>query len=103
MVSYATGASEVIEVKILRTRLPSQSRGGADSSAPGAAGAAIVFEGDAMLVPCACGGVLEVLQVQPPTKKAMAAKDWKNGLRGKRLALPAEQSQVQTQQAVAAA
>ncbi|KAG2430426.1 hypothetical protein HXX76_009951 [Chlamydomonas incerta] len=90
----ASGASEVIEVKILRTRLPSQPRGG------GGGGGAVVFEGDAMLVPCAGGGVLEVLQVQPPTKKAMATKDWKNGLRGKRLALPAAQQQ---QQAVAAA
>ncbi|KAG2431327.1 hypothetical protein HYH02_013455 [Chlamydomonas schloesseri] len=91
----ASGASEVIEVKILRTRLPREPR---SSSSGSAAGGAIVFEGDAMLVPCAGGGVLEVLQVQPPTKKAMAAKDWKNGLRGKRLTLPA----AAPQQAVAA-
>ncbi|GFR44726.1 hypothetical protein Agub_g6052 [Astrephomene gubernaculifera] len=48
----------------------------------------VAFSGDAMLLPCAGGTVLEVLQVQPPTKKVMSAKDFRNGLRWKRLLAP---------------
>ncbi|KAG2484615.1 hypothetical protein HYH03_016569 [Edaphochlamys debaryana] len=82
----ASGASESIDVKIIKTRAPSASTPAA--SAP--AGREVVWEGDAMRVPCASGSVLEVLQVQPPTKKAMAARDFRNGLRGKKLLLPTE-------------
>lgn len=32
---------------------------------------------------------VQVLQVQPPTKKVMAARDWRNGIRKKRLDLAA--------------
>jgi methionyl-tRNA formyltransferase len=31
---------------------------------------------------------LQVLQVQPPTKKVMATKDFRNGIRKKKLTLP---------------
>ena len=31
---------------------------------------------------------MQVLEVQPPTKKAMAAKDFRNGVRKKKLLLP---------------
>jgi hypothetical protein len=37
-----------------------------------------------MLVPCQAGGsVLRVCMVQPPTKKAIDASAFRNGLRGK--------------------
>ncbi|PNH00463.1 Methionyl-tRNA formyltransferase, partial [Tetrabaena socialis] len=122
LVDEASGAQEPIEVKIVRTRAPGpRGSPGASSPAPsgsaapapssgeaapgeaaaaavadGAAAAAgareVLFSGDAMLVPCAGGTALEVLQVQPPTKKAMAARDFKNGLRGKRLLLPVQEA-----------
>ncbi|KXZ47585.1 hypothetical protein GPECTOR_34g744 [Gonium pectorale] len=91
----ATGAAEPLEIKVVATRLP---RGGASAAAAAAAPAAaagggggveLSFSGDALLVPCAGGSVLEVTQVQPPTKKAMPARDFRNGLRGKTLLLPA--------------
>lgn len=42
-----------------------------------------------LLVPCrgGNGGVLRVEVVQPPTKKVMAAADFRNGVRGRRLHL----------------
>jgi methionyl-tRNA formyltransferase len=36
-------------------------------------------------LPCGDGSVLEVLQLQPPTKKAMEPKAFFNGLAGKQL------------------
>ncbi|GLI63252.1 hypothetical protein VaNZ11_006151 [Volvox africanus] len=56
--------------------------------AEGGAAAAVLWLGEVMLVPCLGGTLLEVLQVQPPTKKVMSVQDFKNGLRGKRLLLP---------------
>jgi methionyl-tRNA formyltransferase len=40
-----------------------------------------------MLVPCSDGAALEVLQLQPPTKKAMEPKAFYNGLGGKLLSV----------------
>ena len=40
-----------------------------------------------LLVACGGGTVLEVLRLQPPTKKAMDPRSYYNGLRGKCLAL----------------
>ncbi|GIL79318.1 hypothetical protein Vretimale_16514 [Volvox reticuliferus] len=98
----ATGVAEPMVLKIVKTRWtesPIQSCS-ASTSAPsgvteadsraaeGGSAAAVLFVGDVMSVPCAGGTSLEVLQVQPPTKKVMPVQDFKNGLRGKRLLLP---------------
>ncbi|GLC48684.1 hypothetical protein PLESTB_000125500 [Pleodorina starrii] len=90
MQDEASGATEAVDVKIVKTRAPGGGGGGGGAAAVASAvsGVEVSFSGDAMLVPCAGGTVLEVLQVQPPTKKSMAAKDFRNGLRGKRLLLP---------------
>ena len=45
---------------------------------------------DGMFVHCGDGSVLELLEVQAPGKKVVAARDFANGLRGRELAwLPA--------------
>ncbi|EFJ45234.1 hypothetical protein VOLCADRAFT_106047 [Volvox carteri f. nagariensis] len=95
----ASGETEAVDIKIVKTRAsppaaaseaayswswPAPASGGAE----GGSAAAVVFSGDSMLVPCAGGTWLEVWQVQPPTKKVMSVKDFRNGLRGKRLLLP---------------
>ncbi|KAG1663821.1 hypothetical protein FOA52_013386 [Chlamydomonas sp. UWO 241] len=80
----ASGAHEVVEVKVLRTRVAD-----AGTAPPPDEGGASWGQGDVLLLACAGGSVLEVLQVQPPTKKPMGARDFRNGLRGKRLSLAA--------------
>jgi methionyl-tRNA formyltransferase len=82
-------SSEMLDVRIVRTHAVSQldveMYGSLRLSAPGVeVGWATDGTGD-MLVPCGGGGVLRVTTVQPPTKKAMAARDFKNGLKQKRL------------------
>jgi methionyl-tRNA formyltransferase len=72
-----------MQVKVLRSRV-------ADTDAALLAGAPAgqaVFAdaGNRLLLPCAGGTVLEVLMLQPPTKKAMAPKAFYNGLGGKQL------------------
>ncbi|GIL58280.1 hypothetical protein Vafri_13359 [Volvox africanus] len=98
----ATGVSEPMVLKIVKTRWKASPAASGSAStlassgatevdsrvAEGGAAAAVLFSGEVMLVPCAGGTLLEVLQVQPPTKKVMSVQDFKNGLRGKRLLLP---------------
>lgn len=86
-----TGTSNPLELRVIRTTHPTE----ADSTAYHTSGAAketheVTFAPDGdMLVPCrgGAGGVLRVKQVQQPAKKAVAAKDFRNGMRGKRLVL----------------
>lgn len=104
---HIPGAIENIEVKVVRTHaLDSDVQAYQDGSSMGAAsGSASSQDGSQsetgqqtlcalpvawapdtgdMLVPCQGGAsVLRVCLVQPPTKKAMAARDFRNGLRGK--------------------
>lgn len=72
-------------VKVLETRLVSQQQAGEllQQAEPGQ----VVFpqQGKRLLVPCGDGAALEVLQLQPPTKKAMQPKAFYNGLSGKQL------------------
>jgi len=85
----ATG--EEVELKIIRTRVGNNSSGGGggggDSMAKdGRYDQKIVeFRGDAMRIVCGDGSVLEVLEVQAPGRKVVAAKDFANGMKGKTL------------------
>lgn len=45
----------------------------------------ITFEGDALVFPCAGSSALEVLEIQPPGKRVMNAREFWNGLRGRKL------------------
>jgi methionyl-tRNA formyltransferase len=92
--SSSTGGSEGLsaqqqemQVKILESRCIKQEH--ASSLLQQAASGQVVFvsQGQRMLIPCAGGGALEVLQLQPPTKKAMQPKAFFNGLSGKQLFL----------------
>jgi len=41
----------------------------------------VVFQNDVMYIPCGKHTTLQVLEVQPPGKKVMRAKDFHNGLK----------------------
>ncbi|XXG79618.1 hypothetical protein AAC387_Pa09g0650 [Persea americana] len=45
----------------------------------------ITFKEDALIFPCAGCSALEVVEIQPPGKKVMNARDFWNGLRGRKL------------------
>jgi methionyl-tRNA formyltransferase len=68
---------ELLELKILRTRV------GRGATRAGA----VVVGGGVIRVGCASGTELEVLEIQAPGKKAMSAKDFANGLKGRELTL----------------
>ncbi|KAF6255994.1 methionyl-tRNA formyltransferase [Scenedesmus sp. NREL 46B-D3] len=72
------------QVKVLRSRVGDAA---AEQVVKAAPAGQVVFadSGKRMLLPCADGSVLEVLQLQPPTKKAMEPKAFYNGLSGKQL------------------
>jgi hypothetical protein len=90
LVGPCAGASEPLELRVIETSTPSD----ADSAAYAALSLSSPLEvgwssdGD-MLLPCQGGkaGVLRVQIVQPPTKKALPAKDYRNGVRKKRIML----------------
>jgi methionyl-tRNA formyltransferase len=73
-----------IQVKVLRSRVGDAA---AEELVKAAPAGQVVFadSGKRMLLPCGDGSVLEVLQLQPPTKKAMEPKAFFNGLTGKQL------------------
>lgn len=100
-----TGATEAVEIKVVRTSAAPADVALYHSLHPGAAAAGSSTAGSAagegvagaqqmpvgwapdtgdLLLPCSGGSsVLRVVQVQPPTKKAIATRDFRNGLRGK--------------------
>uniref|UniRef100_A0A383VFK5 Methionyl-tRNA formyltransferase, mitochondrial n=1 Tax=Tetradesmus obliquus TaxID=3088 RepID=A0A383VFK5_TETOB len=73
-----------MQVKVLKSRVGDAA---AEQLVKEAPVAQVVFAdgGKRMLLPCADGSVLEVLLLQPPTKKAMEPKAFYNGLSGKQL------------------
>lgn len=85
--SEGSSSLEQLQVKVLESRhVPAQVAAGLlQQAAPGQ----VVFleQGKRMLVPCGDGAALEVLQLQPPTKKAMQPKAFYNGLSGKQLSV----------------
>ncbi|PRW57094.1 pigment defective [Chlorella sorokiniana] len=73
------GGAETVELKIVRTRV------GQPSSWQGSSEREVAATKDALLIRCADGSVLEVLELQAPGKRAMAARDFVNGLKGRSL------------------
>jgi methionyl-tRNA formyltransferase len=73
-----------MQVKVLKSRVGDAA---AEQLVKEASAGQVVFAngGKRMLLPCADGSVLEVLLLQPPTKKAMEPKAFYNGLSGKQL------------------
>lgn len=70
-------AGERVEFKIAKTRVGKHFQVGK-----------IDFVSGALLVGCGDGNSLEILEIQAPGKKVMAARDFWNGLREKALTLP---------------
>ena len=87
------GKGDAIEVKVIRTRVAAvllELPSGSSTSCSSTSNEVTVHWGadGSMLIPCAGGSSwLQVLEVQPPTKKAMQVKDFRNGIRKKRLLL----------------
>lgn len=72
-----------MKLKILQTRIPTEEEGVTATTTD-----EIVLgpnKGDGLRVVCVDGSVLELMMVQPATRKAMDAKSFVNGLRGRRL------------------
>jgi methionyl-tRNA formyltransferase len=74
------GGGERLQIKVLAARVAEP---GAVPPADAAAGRVAWGPGGRMLVPCGGGGALEVLQLQQPAKKAVSARDFANGLKGR--------------------
>jgi hypothetical protein len=77
------GTHPPCDAQVLQTRVPSSAELAALQLPSGALdGGAIAWGGPkgGVLVPCGDGSVLEVLRLQPPTKKPQVARDFKNGL-----------------------
>jgi hypothetical protein len=99
--SFVSGDTEQVEVKVVRTRTldsdvglyqslqsseTSHAKELSNKSEGERQGWLVVWDAETgdMLVPCQGGrSVLRVCVVQPPTKKAIAARDFRNGLHGK--------------------
>eukprot|EP00798_Chlamydomonas_sp_ICE-L_P030780 gene30780-35819_t len=81
----SSGKQETISMKVLKTKVAPASIAPSPSTQDGE-----VHWGsdDSMIIPCAGGtSWLQVLQVQPPTKKAMPTKSYKNGVQHKKIAI----------------
>lgn len=76
-----------MEVKVLTTRMGAKEPDPDAPDAPDASGGGLSFAHDALRVVCGNGGVLEILELQMPGKRAMAAKDFWNGLRNRKVTL----------------
>ena len=78
--TFKTGENEeAVRVKVIKTRVLEEKSDPTDVVEIGSK------KGDGLRVVCDDGSVLEVLLVQPATRKAMDAKSFVNGLRGKSL------------------
>ncbi|GLJ46541.1 hypothetical protein SUGI_0980820 [Cryptomeria japonica] len=78
---HTTNETQIIEVKIITTKVGSKDCHDEhiNSKDP------ILLDGDALIFCCGGGSTLEVLELQPPGKKPMRARDFWNGLRGRKL------------------
>ncbi|CEL99145.1 unnamed protein product [Vitrella brassicaformis CCMP3155] len=79
--------TETLKMKLLSSRLlrggPSSASDGNASSAPPSADRLIDLQGDALKIVCFDGSELGITQLQPQSRKAMGAKAFWNGLRGR--------------------
>ena len=73
-----------VMVKIIRTCVAEQTEAETIAST-GSLQREVCVTRDRLLVPCAGGGMLEILDLQPPGKKPMHAGAFTNGLKGRRL------------------
>ena len=73
-----------VTVKIIRTCVAEQIEPETVSSS-GSLQREVYVTRDRLFVPCAGGGRLEILDLQPPGKKPMHAGAFINGLKGRRL------------------
>ncbi|KAL4540166.1 hypothetical protein Ndes2526A_g03165 [Nannochloris sp. 'desiccata'] len=82
LVDTASGKTEDLELKVLKTKVVD----GSAASGGNTLGEKILSAGSAGLtVTCGDGHVLELMEVQAPGRKAVAAKDFVNGLKGREL------------------
>jgi methionyl-tRNA formyltransferase len=73
---------DLIRLKVLSTRLP-RATGGSPSEQPlSRVVAAGPNKSDGLYVTCGDGSILELLVVQPPTRRAFPARDFQNGYPG---------------------
>ncbi|GBG88771.1 hypothetical protein CBR_g48389 [Chara braunii] len=101
--SNGDNTDELIVVKIVTTRAKrpekmeeqttSNAAEGCEEDLVRGVGREVVFAEDALKVRCRNDSILEILDVQPPGKRAMTAKDFWNGLRGCRI-FTVEQTEV---------
>ena len=70
-------ADAVSDLKIVRSRVGSDGSGSGD--------ARVLADAAALRFTCGGGSVLEVTHVQPPGKKVMDARAFRNGLNGRAL------------------
>ena len=76
------GVEEAMEVKVLETRVREDSVTDAEKDA--LSKSMVLYNGrDAMMVMCGDGSILEILKLQSPGKKPVAASAFNNGLTGK--------------------
>ena len=75
-------SNEPVRVKVIQTQVREEKPGSGSPTRQVQLGKG---KGEGLLVVCADGTVLELLQVQPETKKVMDAKSFVNGLRGQAL------------------
>ena len=74
---------KTLELKIRRTRVPTDHEGRSnDENGPGTVD---VMDTGSMCIRCGENSVLEVLELQAPGKKAVSARDFINGLKGRRI------------------
>jgi len=72
----ADGLMKSLDLKIITTRVGGEVVDSND---------VVKLVGDALVVPCGDNVTLEILELQPPGKKVMRAKDFCNGLRGQQI------------------
>lgn len=83
--SADASAVEELELKVLRTRVGSSAAAAEASSSQSIAAREVWVGKDELRVVCGDGSVLEILEVQAPGKRAVAARDFINGLKGRKL------------------
>jgi methionyl-tRNA formyltransferase len=74
----ADAGVEEVELKVLQTRVGGGGGGGGADNV-------VEFAGDALRVLCGDGRTLEILEVQAPGRRPVAARDFANGLKGRAL------------------
>jgi len=72
------GEPDVLDIKVISTKVSTSCEKPGDENE-------ILFSGNSLLIPCNGSTWLEVLELQLPGKKVTTARDFWNGLRGRKL------------------